>query len=82
MLDTILIGLSSVIRRTEDLVRKAHRAVASGRLDEVESYNVYVESQKMTDVLLVLEAQVRNLGRAFEATPEMARRFTLHAKLQ
>jgi hypothetical protein len=82
MLDTILIGLSSVVRDTEDLVRKAHRAIATGRLDEVESYNVYVEAQKITDVLLLLDERLRGMYRAFEARPEMARLFAVHATLQ
>jgi gamma-glutamyl:cysteine ligase YbdK (ATP-grasp superfamily) len=82
MLDNIISASLDIVQRVERLIGMTRGLIASGRLDESETYDLYCEIEQITDVVLTIDEAVRRLRQLFDVRPEMARRFTIHATLQ
>ncbi|MGR9207468.1 hypothetical protein [Rhizobium leguminosarum] len=72
MLDMIIKNSLEVVDRTERVIDAARRLLGAG-LDEVEAYRLYVEIEKLTDVVFVMDEAARLLRRTFELRPEIGR---------
>lgn len=82
MLDTIISGSLAIVQQVEALIRTTRQLIASGRLDEGETNDLYHEIERITDVMLTIDEATRRLRQMFDIRPEMARSFGVHATLQ
>lgn len=82
MLDTIINGSLAIVQQVEALIRTTRQLIASGRLDEGETNDLYDEIERITDVMLAIDEATRRLRQMFDIRPEMARSFSVHATLQ
>jgi hypothetical protein len=82
MLDVVIRNSLDIVARTERLIEKARRLIATGRLDDVEAYRIHTELERLADLVFIMDDAARLLRRMFELRPEMAHRYTVHATLQ
>jgi hypothetical protein len=82
MLDVVIRNSLDIVARTERLIEKARRLIATGRLDDVEAYRIHTELERLTDLVFIMDDAARLLRRMFELRPEMARACTAHPTLQ
>jgi hypothetical protein len=77
MLEMIIKNSLDVVNRTERLIATTRRLLGMG-IDEIEAYRLYVEIEKLRDVVLVMDEAVRLLRRTFELQPEISRCYLLN----
>jgi hypothetical protein len=82
MLEMIIRSSLNIVDRTERLIDNVRRLIGGGSLDEVEAYQVYIEIERLMDVVFIIDEATHLLRRTLEVRPETARRYigrpTLH----
>jgi hypothetical protein len=81
VLERIIQSSLEIVTRAERLIESAQRLLAAGSLDDVEAYQMHLEVERLTDVVLVVHEAARLIQRRIEQHPDIVRRMSIQSTL-